>query len=75
MRKIKPPESATTTMTSQGPLSPQRAFVVQFRAGMEAEVKHFTGRAEHMVSGQTTHFQSVEDLVAFLTRVLAEVQD
>jgi len=29
-------------------------------------------RVEHVGSGQTTHFQSLEDLLAFIARVLAQ---
>ena len=57
------------------PLSSRRAFVVQFRIGAGAEPARFTGRVEHMTSGQATRFESVEDLVAFITRVLAEVRE
>jgi hypothetical protein len=32
------------------------------------------GRVEHVVSGQVTHFYSLEELVAFISRVLAGVQ-
>jgi len=31
------------------------------------------GRVEHVVSGQMTHFHSLEELVAFISRVLAGV--
>jgi hypothetical protein len=62
-------------MEETTPLSPQRAFVVQFRAGAGAEPVRFTGRVEHMTTGQTTRFESVEDLVTFVTRVLTEVHD
>src|SRR5262249_15385059 len=53
------------------PLSPYRAFVVQFRAG--AEPNHFAGRVEHMTSGQAARFSSPEELLAFLTRVLTQM--
>jgi hypothetical protein len=53
------------------PLSPYRAFVVQFRVG--AEPHHFAGRVEHMTSGQAARFSSAEELLAFLTRVLTQV--
>ncbi|MFB3074163.1 MAG: hypothetical protein ACE1Z6_03175, partial [Candidatus Methylomirabilales bacterium] len=43
----------------QAPLSPHWAFVVQFRVGTEVEQGQVTGRVEHIVSGQATHFQSV----------------
>ena len=29
---------------------------------------------EHVVSGQVTHFQSLEELLAFISRVLTDVQ-
>ncbi len=57
------------------PLSPERAFVVQFRVGAGMDPERFTGRVEHMVSGGAAHFDSLEELVAFVTRVLAEVGD
>jgi hypothetical protein len=31
------------------------------------------GRVEHVVSGQATHFDSLEELLAFMRRVLTEV--
>jgi hypothetical protein len=52
-------------------LSPRRAFVIQFRAETNDLQERFAGRVEHVVSGQTTHFQSVEELLAFISRVLA----
>jgi hypothetical protein len=67
--------SATELMEETSPLSPQRAFVVQFRAGAGVEPVRFTGRVEHMASGQATRFESVEDLVTFVTQVLTEVRD
>jgi hypothetical protein len=50
------------------PLSPQRAFVVQFRAGPAP----WTGRIEHITSGRATRFRSAQELWAFLTQVLGE---
>ncbi|MGH9892061.1 MAG: hypothetical protein ACREA0_08790 [bacterium] len=55
------------------PLSPERAFVVQFRCG--SGPARFAGRVEHMPSARATHFASVEELLAFITRVLGEVRD
>ncbi len=68
---------ATVVMPSEEapPLSPHRAFVVQFRTGTGAEGGRFVGRVEHMTSGQATRFESLEDLAAFITRVLAEVRE
>ena len=56
----------------RSPLPIQRAFVVQFRAEAEVERGPFVGRVEHVVSGEATRFSSLEELVAFMARVLAE---
>ena len=56
------------------PLSPHWAFVVQFRAETELERGRWAGRVEHVVSGQATHFASLEELVAFMARVLTAVR-
>ncbi|MGE0827104.1 MAG: hypothetical protein AB7G75_26875 [Candidatus Binatia bacterium] len=53
------------------PLSPHRAFVVQFHQATALERWHVEGRVEHVVSGQATHFHSLEELFAFIARVLA----
>jgi len=55
-------------------LSPHWAFVVQFRTETELEQGHWEGRVEHVVSGQATHFHSLEELSAFFTRVLQSVR-
>lgn len=57
-----------------GPLPAQRAFVVQFRTEAEVVQGPFVGRVEHVVSGQATHFCSVDELLTFMTRVLSEVK-
>ena len=56
------------------PFSPHHAFVVQFYAETQVEAGQLVGRVEHVVSGQAAHFQSLEALLAFLARVLREVQ-
>ncbi len=61
------------TIEEPPPLSPERAFVVQFRSG--SGPGRFADRVEHMPSAQATHFGSLEELLAFITRVLAEVRD
>src|SRR5947207_4354711 len=58
----------------QAPLSPHRAFVVQFRVETEVEQGRFVGRVEHVVSGQATRFHSLEELLAFIQRVLTAVR-
>jgi hypothetical protein len=56
------------------PLSVHRAFVVQFRAETDVERGRMEGRVEHVTSGQATHFDSLEELLAFLRKVLREVR-
>jgi hypothetical protein len=56
-------------------LSPRRAFVVQFRTGVQATQGHFTGRVEHITSGRATRFHSPGELMAFFTRILATIQN
>jgi hypothetical protein len=48
--------------------------VVQLRAQPSGTPFVWDGRVEHVVSGQVTHFHSLEELVAFISRVLAGVQ-
>jgi len=52
---------------------PPWAFVVQFRVETDLAQGRCTGRVEHVVSGQAAHFQSLEELVAFMTEVLTTV--
>jgi hypothetical protein len=53
------------------PLSPEQgAFVIQFRTSADVEQGRFTGRMEHVASGQVGHFQTPEQLVAFVRHVL-----
>ncbi len=56
----------------QPSLPVRRAFVVQFRAEVEVDQGVFTGRVEHVASGEVTRFSSVEELLAFFARVLGQ---
>ncbi len=55
-----------------GPLSVHYAFVVHFRVNSDVAQGRLAGRVEHVVSGQATHFQSLEELLAFIARVLTQ---
>jgi hypothetical protein len=55
-------------------LPSDRAFVVQLRWDAAVEQEDFRGRVEHLVSMQATHFESVEELLAFIVRVVATRQ-
>jgi hypothetical protein len=56
------------------PLSPHRAFVVQLWGGMVPTPEAMCGRVEHVMSGQATHFRSLEELLVFMARVLTQVR-
>ena len=49
------------------------AFVLRLQAGANPEQGRFEGHIEHVASGQALRFRSLEELLAFLTRVLADV--
>jgi hypothetical protein len=61
-------------LNNESPLSPHRAFVVQFYAEAFLDSDHCSGRVEHVVSGQAIHFCSLEKLLAFMGRVLSAVR-
>jgi hypothetical protein len=61
-----PPDLATNK-----PLPVQRAFVVQLHATAAVAHGQLAGRVEHVLSGQATHFHTLEELLAFMARVLA----
>jgi hypothetical protein len=62
------------SLEEQPSLPIRRAFVVQFRTEANLERGCFTGRVEHVPSGQATRFSSVEELLAFFARVLHQEQ-
>ena len=55
------------------PLPVQRAFVVQVHAAAQVAQGQLFGRVEHVVSGQAVHFATLDELLAFMVRVLAEL--
>jgi hypothetical protein len=59
----------------QPSLPTNRAFVVQFRAPSLQAPLSWEGRIEHLVSGQVGRFHSPEELLEFLNRMLAAVQE
>jgi hypothetical protein len=59
---------------NQPSLPARRAFVVQVHAEAQVEQGHFKGRVEHVVSRQAAHFESLEELVAFITQLVREQQ-
>ena len=64
-----------STSRSQPTLPSNRAFVVQFRAQLSDAPPSWAGRVEHLVSRQVARFHSLDELLAFMTRVLTEVEE
>jgi len=60
---------------SQPVLPTNRAFLVQFHLSPTGLPSSYTGRVEHVVSGQMARFHSPEELLAFMIRVLNEIQE
>jgi hypothetical protein len=59
-----------------GPSLPaHRSFVVQLQADADPAAGRFLGRVEHVTSGQATRFSGVEELVAFVSRLLRDERD
>ena len=51
-------------------LPSDRTFVVQLRWDAAVEQEDFRGRVEHFNSMQAAYFESVEELLAFIARVV-----
>jgi hypothetical protein len=54
----------------QPSLPSKRAFVVQLHADAQVEQGEWKGRVEHLNSYKAAHFESLEDLLAFMTRTV-----
>jgi len=54
--------------------SPDLVFVVQFRDSNESRSACFAGRAEHLMSGESTCFKTPEELVDFFERVMDQLK-
>lgn len=59
---------------SQPSLPSDRVFVVQFRPHAAGASPSFEGRVEHLASYQVAHFHSLEELLAFMVGVLADIE-
>jgi len=65
--------SVAAATQQESPFPPQWVFVVQFHTETSIPEGHLDGRVEHVVSGQATHFHSLEELLEFMGRVLTTV--
>jgi hypothetical protein len=59
---------------SQPTLPTNHAFLVQFQAQTLEKPMTWEGRAEHVVSGEVTHFHALEELLTFIRNVLVGLQ-
>jgi hypothetical protein len=68
------PSLSTAPMpaATDAPLSPQWAFVVQFRVHADGKTVYTTGRVEHLVSGRMTRFESLNELVVYFEQELRQ---
>ena len=48
------------------------AFVVQFRAGTDFDAGRVEGRVEHVATGRTARFESLQDLLAIIALALKD---
>ena len=51
------------------------AFVIQFRESTDIQAGRVEGKIEHISSYQSMRFHSVEELLAFVGRVLGAIRD
>jgi hypothetical protein len=63
---------SSTARNGERRLSHDGAFVVQFLAGSDL-TGSVGGRVEHVASGRSTHFASVDDLLHFIGDVLTRL--
>ena len=68
-----PPGAHYCRSTMQGWQS-KAAFVVQFRETTDIQAGRVEGKVEHIASYQAVRFHSVDELLAFVGRVLTEVR-
>lgn len=53
-------------------LSPQQAFVIHLDSTTDLAAQRLVGRVEHVASGTSSHFYSLAELLAFLSRFPAQ---
>jgi hypothetical protein len=52
-----------------------RAFVVQFSSDANVSEGRLAGRAEHVRTGEVTHFKSLEELLRFVEKSIEADRD
>jgi len=69
--RLRMDERREPCVSADAPFPPERAFVVQLRAQTASSAELFIGRVEHLTSGAAHRFSSADELIAFVTKVLA----
>jgi len=64
----------TPDTSAESVLPVERAFVVQLHATAAVAQGRLSGRVEHVSSGQAVHFHSLDELLAFIARVLTALK-
>lgn len=52
----------------------RRAFVIQLQPETDLRPAKWSGRVEHVDSGQADHFRSAEELLRFIEQTLAGIE-
>ncbi len=64
------PNKLVSRQDEAAQLPRSRAFVVRLSTDTNVRQARFTGRIEHVMSGQTTRFGSWQELLSFIAQVL-----
>ena len=64
----------TPDPTAESVLPVERAFVLQLHATAAVAQGQLSGRVEHVLSGKSVHFHSLDELLAFIARVLTGLE-
>ena len=67
------PRSKKATTAHTAPLHHAGAFVVQFRAGSDFTSGRITGRVEHVATAHMATFESLNELLMFITNTFQNV--
>ena len=69
---VVPMERESDKQPSVVRLAPERTFVVQLRSDSDLAQRQVHGRVEHVVSGESEPFASLDALLAFMNRHLSD---
>lgn len=61
-------------MSQPDSLSVHRSFLLRLYPGSDPDAAEISGRVEHVVSGETSEFRSMSDLLHFIRQLLRRVQ-